>query len=239
MPAGSNGDAARFLVEAISVLHANGAESDRTERRTRQLARALGLNARAELGWSWSDFTVEPGTGEGEIGRTDKRPDGLALNRVLAVDRIIDELDAGSLALTDAWGRLRSATALANANVLLFATACAVGGCGLGALFGVRHAMTYVLIALCCALGAIVRRGLACLGASAYAQVFAAGLLAGLCGAASEAAGVGSALGLAALCPCMILVPGPHPRPRRCPGLRCSVQVEDRTRLELWDERDF
>ncbi|MEV0810025.1 cyclic nucleotide-binding domain-containing protein, partial [Micromonospora sp. NPDC050200] len=27
-------------------------------------------------------------------------------------------------------------------------------------------------------------------------------------------------------------------RPRRCSGLRCSVQVEDRAGLELWDERD-
>ncbi|MEV0811258.1 helix-turn-helix domain-containing protein, partial [Micromonospora sp. NPDC050200] len=31
---------------------------------------------------------------------------------------------------------------------------------------------------------------------------------------------------------------GTHPRPRRCSGLRCSVQVEDRAGLELWDERD-
>jgi hypothetical protein len=30
-----------------------------------------------------------------------------------------------------------------------------------------------------------------------------------------------------------------NPRPRRCSGLRCSVQVEDRTGLELWGERDF
>ena len=29
------------------------------------------------------------------------------------------------------------------------------------------------------------------------------------------------------------------PRPRRCPELRCSVQVEDRTGLRLWNERDF
>jgi transposase len=28
-------------------------------------------------------------------------------------------------------------------------------------------------------------------------------------------------------------------RHRRCSGLRRCVRVEDRTRLELWDERDF
>jgi uncharacterized membrane protein YjjP (DUF1212 family) len=206
----AKGDATRFLVEAISALHADGAETDRAERRTRQLARALGLTAHAELGWSWSDFTLESATGHQEMRRSTRRPDSLALNRVLAVDRIIDELDDGSLLLPEAWGRLRSAAALRGANVFLFAAACMVGGCGLGVLFGVQHAATFALIAACCAVGAFVRRGLGHLGASAYAQVCAAGVLAGLCGAASSSLGIGSPLGLAALCPCMILVPGPH-----------------------------
>jgi uncharacterized membrane protein YjjP (DUF1212 family) len=204
------GDAERFLVEAITVLHANGAESDRTEQRTRQLARALGVNARAELGWSWSDVTFEPDARASEIRRTARRPDSVVLNRVLAVNRIIDDLDAGSLRLADAWDRLRSAAALPAVNIVVFVAACVVGGCGLAVLFGVRHGLTLALIAGCCALGALVRRGLGRLGASVYAQLSAAGVLAGLCGGASSALAVGSPLGLAALCPCLILVPGPH-----------------------------
>ncbi len=203
-------DAESFLVEAIGVLHANGAETDRAERRTAQLARALGLTVRADLGWSYSDFSFEHEDGTNVIRRSAVRPDGLALNRVLAVDRVINELEAGTLTLADAWGRLRAAGRLPVANVFLFALACMVGGCGLAVVFGVRHGMSLVLIAACCGIGAFVRRGLGHLGATGHAQVAAAALLAGLSGAASAGLEVGSPLGLAAVCPCMILVPGPH-----------------------------
>lgn len=199
-----------FLAEAIGVLHANGAETDREQRRTEQLARALGLCVRADFGWSWSDFTFESRDGSSALRRFAVTPDGLALNRVIAIDRIINELDAGTLTLTDAWGRLRAAATLPVANLFLFALACVIGGCGLAVVFGVRHGMTLVLIATCCGVGAFLRRGLAKFGANAYVQVGAAALLAGLSGAASAGLGVGSPLGLAAVCPCMILVPGPH-----------------------------
>jgi len=203
-------DAGRFLVDAITSLHANGAESDRAERRTGQLARVLDLDAQAELGWSWSDFSIRYADGDCEIRRSTARPDALLLNRVLAVDEIIDDLDAGTLSLTDATQRLRTATALPATDLTLFTIACIVGGCGLAVLFGVRHVGTVGLIAACCAVGAWVRRGLGGLGANGYTQVSAAAVLAGLCGAASSGLGIGSPLGLAALCPCMILVPGPH-----------------------------
>jgi uncharacterized membrane protein YjjP (DUF1212 family) len=203
-------DAERFLVEAIGVLHANGAETERTERRTRQLAHALGLTARAELGWSWSDFSFESGAGDYAVRGSGAVPAGLALNRVLAVDRIINDLDAGRLTLADAWKPLRSAATLPPPHVTLFAAACVAGGCGLAVIFGVRDGTTLALIAVCCAVGAFVRRGLGRRGANAYTQVAAAALLAGLCGAASSSLSGGSGLGLAALCPCLILVPGPH-----------------------------
>jgi uncharacterized membrane protein YjjP (DUF1212 family) len=203
-------NAERFLVEAISVLHANGAESDRAERRTRQLAHALGLDARTELGWSWSSFSIESEDGDHVLRGSAAVPSGLALNRVLAVDQIINDLDAGTVSLSDAWERLRSAAVLPPAHIALFAAACAAAGCGLAVVFGVRQVSTLALIAGCCAAGALVRRGLGRCGANAYTQSAMAALLAGLCCAAASGLGVKSALGLAALCPCLILVPGPH-----------------------------
>jgi uncharacterized membrane protein YjjP (DUF1212 family) len=204
------GTAERFLVEAISVLHANGAETDRAERRTRQLARALGLDARADLGWSWSNFAFESEAGDYDLRGSDAVPDHLALNRVHAVDLIIDDLDSGTLDLADAWERLRSAATLPPPRSDVYAAACVTGGCGLAVVFGMHEPTTLAVIAVCCAVGAVVRRGLGKRGVNAYAQVAAAAVLAGLCGAASGEFGVGSTLGLAALCPCLILVPGPH-----------------------------
>jgi uncharacterized membrane protein YjjP (DUF1212 family) len=207
---GRQGGAERFLVEAISVLHANGAESERAERRTRQLARALGLNARAELGWSSSHFAFESEAGDYDVRGSDAVPDGLALNRVQAVDLIINDLDAGTLDLAGAWERLRSAASLPPPHVVVFAVACVTGGCGLAVVFGVHEGTSLALIAVCCAVGAVLRRCLGKHGLNAYVQAGAAAVLAGLCGSASSGLGVGSALGVAALCPCLILVPGPH-----------------------------
>ncbi|WP_155918093.1 threonine/serine exporter ThrE family protein [Marmoricola sp. URHB0036] len=209
-PPHGSADAERFLVRAISALHANGAETERAERRTGQLARALGLDARAVLGWSWSTFLFKSDAGDYAVRGNDAIPDELALHRVLAVDRIINDLDSGRVDLTDASDRLRGATNMPPTHVGLFTVACVAGGCGLGIIFGVHQATALAFIGVCCALGAVVRRGLGKQGANVYAQAFVAALLAGLCGATLSALGVDSALGLAALCPCLILVPGPH-----------------------------
>src|SRR4051812_28673070 len=171
--------AERFLVEAISALHAHGAESDRTERRTRQLSRALGLQARVDLGWSWSDFSFESDAGGYDLRGTAAVPDRLALNRVLAVDRVINELDAGALSLADAWPRLRAAETLPPPGVGLYAAACVTGGCGLAVVFGVYQLTALALIAVSCAVAALVRRALGKRGANAYTQSSAAALLAG------------------------------------------------------------
>jgi uncharacterized membrane protein YjjB (DUF3815 family) len=55
-----------------------------------------------------------------------------------------------------------------------------------------------------------VRRSLARHGANGFAQAFVAALLAGLVGAASVHWNLSSDLRLIAVCPCMVLVPGPY-----------------------------
>jgi Putative threonine/serine exporter len=55
-----------------------------------------------------------------------------------------------------------------------------------------------------------LRRGLARLSENVFLQPFCAALLAGVVGALAVRYQLGSSLGLVALCPCLILVPGPH-----------------------------
>src|SRR5262249_49113563 len=57
--------------------------------------------------------------------------------------------------------------------------------------------------------GAIVRRGVARYSANSYLQPFAAALIAGVVGALAIRWNLSSPLRLVALCPCLILVPGP------------------------------
>jgi uncharacterized membrane protein YjjB (DUF3815 family) len=60
------------------------------------------------------------------------------------------------------------------------------------------------------AAGAILRRSLAQYSANIFLQPFCAALLAGVIGALAVRYQLSSSLRLVAVCPCMVLVPGPH-----------------------------
>ena len=59
-------------------------------------------------------------------------------------------------------------------------------------------------------MGALLRRGLARLSENVFLQPFCAAFLAGAVGALAVRYQLSSSLRLVAVCPCMILVPGPH-----------------------------
>jgi uncharacterized membrane protein YjjB (DUF3815 family) len=191
----------RLLVDAIAALHENGAGSERSVERAAQLGTALGLADRLELGWNSS--TV----GALRIVAT---PSAVIMNRVLAVDRAIDDFSSGRTTLAATHTRIRRAAAQPAANVVLFAVACAVGASCLAIIFCIQHLETLLLIAVTSAAGAFLRRGIGALGGSNFWQVGIAALLAGVLGAVAANNDISSSLRLAAVCPCMILVPGPH-----------------------------
>jgi uncharacterized membrane protein YjjB (DUF3815 family) len=92
----------------------------------------------------------------------------------------------------------------------LFTLAAAAGAVALAVLFGVQHLPAAVLIFVSAAAGAILRRSLAQYSANVFLQPFCAALLAGVIGALAVRYQLSSSLRLVAVCPCMILVPGPH-----------------------------
>jgi uncharacterized membrane protein YjjB (DUF3815 family) len=61
-----------------------------------------------------------------------------------------------------------------------------------------------------CVYGAVDRKGLAQLTENDFIQPFCAAILAGLIGALAVRYDLSSSLRLVAVCPCMVLVPGPH-----------------------------
>ena len=191
----------QFLMDAIATLHGNGAGSERSIDRAAQIEAALRLDGRLELGWNSSSIGVR------EFAAT---PSVVAMNRVLAVDRAINELSSRTATLADAREAVARAASLKPANIFLFAAACAVGASCLAIIFGIHHAETVLLIAASAVAGAFLRRGMSALGGSNFWQVGVAALLAGLLGAIATSGDISSSLRLAAVCPCMILVPGPH-----------------------------
>ncbi len=77
-------------------------------------------------------------------------------------------------------------------------------------LFGVQHPAAAGLIFASAGAGALLRRGLARISDNAFLQPFGAALVAGLIGALAVRWNLSSSLRLVAVCPCMVLVPGPH-----------------------------
>jgi uncharacterized membrane protein YjjB (DUF3815 family) len=77
-------------------------------------------------------------------------------------------------------------------------------------VFGATNPLAVLLVAVSAAIGGVIRRGLARFGIGTLPQAFVAATVAGLIGAAAVHLHVGTATGLVAVCPGMVLVPGPH-----------------------------
>jgi uncharacterized membrane protein YjjB (DUF3815 family) len=76
-------------------------------------------------------------------------------------------------------------------------------------IFGIQHLPATALVFVSAAAGALLRRGIARYSANVFLQPFAAALLAGVIGALAVRYQLSSSLRLVAVCPCMVLVPGP------------------------------
>ena len=92
----------------------------------------------------------------------------------------------------------------------MFAAACAAGASALAVVFGVTNPRAVLLVAASAASGGLIRRLLGRSGIGIVAQAFAAATVAGVAGALAIRLNLGPAAQLVALCPAMVLVPGPH-----------------------------
>jgi uncharacterized membrane protein YjjB (DUF3815 family) len=123
---------------------------------------------------------------------------------------VLDRVSAGRLDVRGAAAALKEVARLAPASTLRFAALAGAGAAALGVIFGDARPFSLALIAVSAAAGAVLRRFVAAHGGTALAQVLGAALLAGLLAAgAVRFLGVADAT-LLALCPCMVLMPGPH-----------------------------
>jgi uncharacterized membrane protein YjjB (DUF3815 family) len=79
----------------------------------------------------------------------------------------------------------------------------------LAVIFGDQHLISATLIFVSAGAGAVLRRVLARFSTNIFLQPFGAALLAGIIGALAVRFELSSSLRLVAVCPCMVLVPGP------------------------------
>src|SRR5215467_3649934 len=199
----------RLVLAFARVLYINGQATEQTVSAAERLARALGLRA-----------TIVPRWGELELLADDQQrmltaqvaadPAGVEMDRVASAMRSIDAVESGRLTAEAAMKNIADISRTAPAPTWLFALAAAAGAVALSVIFGVHHVSAAALIFVSAGAGAFLRRALGQLSANLLLQPFCAAVLAGIIGAVAVRYDLSSSLRLVAVCPCMVLVPGPH-----------------------------
>jgi uncharacterized membrane protein YjjP (DUF1212 family) len=191
------------------VLYVNGQATDQILDATERLVETLGL--RAKIMPRWGELQLQAQDREAKlISAVAADPTGVDMERVASAMRAIEELGAGRLAPGVALETISAISQAAPAPTWLFALAAGTGAVALAVIFGVQHLPAVTLIFMSAAAGAILRRGLANYTANVFLQPFCAALIAGIIGALAVRYQLSSSLRLVAVCPCMVLVPGPH-----------------------------
>lgn len=198
------------LVLALArVLYVNGQSTEQTLTSAERFANALGLTA--SIMPHWGELQLQAQDGDRSITMfVDAEPTNVHMTRVSSAMRVMEDLSAGLLSPAGAANAIDTISTAPPAPTWLFTLAAAIGAVALAVIFGLQHLSAAVLIFASAGAGAILRRGLAHVSTNVFLQPFCAALLSGIVGALAVRFQLSSTLRLVALCPCMILVPGPH-----------------------------
>jgi uncharacterized membrane protein YjjP (DUF1212 family) len=191
------------------VLFINGQATEQIVAAAQRLGHSLGMRAKLMLRWGELQLQSEDNDTK-LISRVAAEPVGVNMDRVASTMRTIVELDAGRLAPAAAMQAIGSISQAPPAPIWLFTCATGAGAVALSMIFGIEHCLPALLIFVSAAAGAIVRRVVAHYSANIFIQPFCAALLAGIIGALAVRLELSSSLSLVVVCPCMVLVPGPH-----------------------------
>ena len=190
-------------------LYVNGQATDQTLAAGEHLGDCLGLRASIMPRWGELQLRAEDGSGRLNCAIA-ADPAGVNMDRVASTMQAIDEIGTRGLAPDSALAAIAAISRAPPASTWLFTLASAAGAVALAVIFGVEHPSAAALIFVSAAAGAILRRGVAMYSANVFLQPFCAALLAGVIGGLAVRFELSSSLRLVAVCPCMILVPGPH-----------------------------
>ena len=198
------------LVLALArVLYVNGQSTDETLAAAERCSNALGLHAEIIPRWGELELEAEDSSAR-VVCAVEANPAGVEMDRVASAMRTIEGLSAARLAPAAAMDTITAISKRPPAPTWLFALAAAVGAVALAVLFGVQHLPAATLIFVSAGAGALLRRGLARFSSNVFLQPFSAASTAGIIGALAVRSDLSSMLRLVAVCPCMVLVPGPH-----------------------------
>ena len=199
----------RLVLDFARLLYVNGQATEQTVSAAERLARALGLRASLIPRWGALQLLVDDQQGM-LTAQVAADPSGVEMARVASAMQAIGDIEAGRLTPDAAAKGIADIASLRPAPTWLFALVAASGAVALAVIFGVQHMPVAALIFVSAGAGAFLRRALGQLSTNLFIQPFCAALLAGIIGAIAVRFELSSSLRLVAVCPCMVLVPGPH-----------------------------
>jgi uncharacterized membrane protein YjjP (DUF1212 family) len=198
-----------LVLTFAEVLHVNGQSTDETLAAAERLGTNLDL--RASIIPRWGELQLQARDGGARLVSVRAAdPTSVDMDRVASALRAADEVGAGRLTAPAVAEAISAIAHAPPAPTWLFTLAAAAGAAALSVLFGVQHPRAVALVIASAGVGAVLRRALAQYSTNALLQPLCAALLAGVIGALAVRYELSSSLRLVAVCPCMILVPGPH-----------------------------
>jgi uncharacterized membrane protein YjjP (DUF1212 family) len=207
MPGSTRAD---LILGLARVLYVNGQATDQILAASERLGRALQMRVAIIPRWGELQLRWEDEKGSIQALQLPADPTGVEMDRVTAAMRVVGDVEAGRLTPESAASAIEKISTARPAPTWLFTLAAAAGAMALAVIFGVSHVAAAAFIFVSAGAGAILRRSVARLSANLFIQPFCAAVLAGLIGAIALHSELSSSLRLVAVCPCMVLVPGPH-----------------------------
>jgi len=198
-----------LILDFAKVLFANGQATDQTISATERVGRGLGLRTCIIPRWGELELQTED-TDAKLSSQIAADPSGVDMDRVASTMQAVEDIESGRLSADAAPKAIAAIAKTPPAPTWLFALAAAAGAVALSVIFGIEHFLPMVLIFVSAGAGAILRRAVGRISENFFIQPFCAALLAGIIGAIAVRYDLSSSLRLVAVCPCMVLVPGPH-----------------------------
>jgi uncharacterized membrane protein YjjB (DUF3815 family) len=190
------------------MLHESGQSTAMTLVAVQRLNRGFGQQT--TLVPEWSSLALHGSGSAAPLRVKATSPVGVNMRRVATVMRAVDAAEDGPVQPSAVAAAVAEARRMGPSSDAMFALAAAAGAAALSVIFGATAVGIIGLAAATAGVGAVVRRALGRVGGGPLLQLLVAALIAGLAGGLASKTGLGAAAALAALCPAMVLVPGPQ-----------------------------
>jgi uncharacterized membrane protein YjjP (DUF1212 family) len=202
----------QLIRSAAELLFTNGQSTKKLIHDLRMLMSKMGYECKIIPQWSGLIIEMEgvEKSQSNHVNIINSHPSGVQMNKVKLGTLVIHQFVAGSINLERAIDEIHKVDQSAPCSLMRFISMSAIGAAALGVIFGIMDTQILSLVMLSAGIGALLRRLVAKVSINYYSQVLVASIFTGVFGSIIHAYQLAPASAFIFLCPCMILVPGPH-----------------------------